>query len=220
MAGERIRGEGTSLCWDCRCTLHLIGPPFCSICGDPADGEVEHDYTCPWCEDGHVCFARARSAARYRGALRTAVHAFKYSNATSLARDFLPLMTACVRVHYPKIPFDAVTYVPLYHTRERARTYNQARLLARGLASELRVTPVATSLRRTRPTTSQTDLTAAERRDNVLGAFEAIDRDWLAGRTLLLVDDVMTTGATVNECARVLKTAGVANVYVVTLARG
>ena len=215
-----VGSEGTSLCWDCRSTVHLIQPPFCAVCGDPAEGRIEHEYTCPWCEEGDVFFEKARSAARYRAVLRTALQAFKYRKVTSLSNDFGPLMTACLQVHYSKVPFDAVTFVPLHATRERSRTYNQARILAQGLAAQLGLSPVVRSLKRVRATTTQTDLTAAERRANVKGAFEAVDGAWLAGRSLLLVDDVMTTGATVNECARVLKDVGVARVHVMTLARG
>ena len=152
--------------------------------------------------------------------MRTALHAFKYDQATALSADLVTLLQACVSTHFADVAFDAVTFVPLYPTRERDRTYNQARLLAEGVAERLDVPLLARGLRRVRPTPSQTNLNAAARRANVKGAFEALEPQWLEGRCVLLLDDVMTTGATLNECAGVLKRAGAAAVYVATVGRG
>ena len=212
--------EGVHVCWECLSSLDLVTAPFCSLCGDPVDGLVEHSYRCSWCRRRTPAFDRARSAVRHHGGFRRALHAFKYQRAVWLRVDFLRFMEACVVTHFQDVDPDAVAYVPLYPSRERHRTYNQAGTLARGLSRRIRVPLAAGLLRRVRATASQTDLSAAERRRNVRDAFEAVRPGWIQGRTFLLVDDVMTTGATVNECSRVLKTAGAAGVYVVTLARG
>jgi len=108
----------------------------------------------------------------------------------------------------------------LHARRERERTYNQARLLAGGLAATLKLPLLRGCLYRVRFTRTQIDLSAYARRANVSGAFVAGDEAWLEGRCLLLADDVMTTGATINECARVLKRAGASRVFAVTVARG
>jgi len=218
--GAPVSRNSTHICWDCLASFDIITSPFCSICGDPADGVIEHDYTCSWCKRHRPYFDLARSAVLYRGAVRNALHSFKYEYITCLSRDFISLLSACIDVYYPKICFDAVTFIPLYPRKERKRTYNQARLLANGLARILELPLLSNCLHRVRSTVSQTDLTASARRANVSGAFAAVEKGWLEGRRLLLVDDVMTTGSTVNECAKVLKQAGAAGVYVVTVARG
>lgn len=198
----------------------FVTEPFCEICGDPIEGLVEHVFHCSFCRRRRPPFDLARSAVRYRGSMRELLQAFKYGAATHLSVDLTGMLGACVDAHYSGIDFDAVTFVPLYPRRERDRTYNQARLLARGLARRLGVSVGEGCLCRIRATATQTALSAAERRSNVSGAFLARNSDWLDGRCMLLVDDVMTTGATVAECARVLREAGAAAVYVVTVARG
>ena len=218
--GKPMGTEAMNICWDCRAGFDFIAEPFCKLCGDPVDGMVEHEFLCSSCQDRRPHFVAARSAVRYRGDLRHALWAFKYGGATFLDQDFGVLLAACVRTHYPAVSFDAVVFVPLYPKRERERTYNQSRLLAAGVAGALGSPFLGGSLRRVRATRTQTDLTADQRRANVRGAFRACNEDWLDGRTMLLVDDVMTTGATVNECAGALKKAGAAGVYVVTVARG
>jgi ComF family protein len=220
ICGGEVGREGVHLCWECLSSLPLVTPPFCSLCGDPVEGLVEHSYRCSWCRRHAPAFDRARSAVRHRGGFRRALHAFKYQHAVWLRVDFLPILEACVATHFRDTVPDAVTFVPLYSSRERHRTYNQAGTLAHGLSWRLRIPFASGLLRRVRATASQTDLSAAERRRNVRGAFKAVCPAWIEGRTFLLVDDVMTTGATVNECARTLKEAGAVGVYVVTLARG
>ena len=182
---------------------------------------IRDNYICGFCKKYSPPFDLARSAVRYRGPIRQAVQAFKYNREVRLAKDLGRLLLACVRVNYQRIRSDAVAYVPLYGKRERNRTYNQSRLLAAALARDLKL-PLASMhcVKRVRETGTQTGLNARERRDNVQGAFEVSGQSWIEGRTLLLVDDVMTTGATVSECAGTLQDAGAAAVYVVTVARG
>lgn len=208
------------LCWDCLASLPLVEAPFCSCCGDPVDGTVTHDYVCSLCVDRRPVYDQARSAVRFRGGIRALVHRFKYSQASYLDRDLAVLLHACARSQYSRERFDAITFVPLHPVRERERTYNQARLLAARLAGLMQV-PLATGcLARVRSTGTQTHLNLRDRSRNVAGAFQSTCPEWVEGRNFLLVDDVMTTGATVNEAARVLKQAGSGRVCVVTVARG
>jgi ComF family protein len=137
-----------------------------------------------------------------------------------LSRDLADFLEACWRTHFNGADLDAVTFVPLFPRKQRERTYNQSHLLAAELAPRLRCPLLTRCLRRVRYTATQTHLSMDERAANVRGAFAVSDPDWVAGRNLLLVDDVMTTGATVSECARVLKEAGAGRVYVITVARG
>ena len=218
--GRPVESAPLHICWECRASFKFITDAFCERCGDPVDGMIEQSFQCSACTNHRPHFEMARSAVRYRGPVKSALQQFKYNCAPGLRRDFLPLLEACVRTHYANNGLDAVTFVPLHARRERERTYNQARLLAGDLAGRLGLPPAAECLRRVRPTPTQTDLTAAQRRRNVKGAFEARNHRWVEGRTLLLVDDVMTTGATVEACSLALKEAGAARVYVVTVARG
>ncbi len=211
---------GGHLCWDCRADLPVIQLPFCSVCGDPVEGRIDHDYVCSWCCSERPAYAMARSALRYRGPVRELLQALKYRGASHLRADLAGYLVACVSAQFPREVFDAVTGVPLHARRERERTYNQSILLARELATRLGAPLEGRCLRRDAATPTQTHLTAAQRRENVRGAFSAPDPEWVHGRRLLLVDDVMTTGATVGECARVLCRAGAASVHVVTVARG
>ena len=144
----------------------------------------------------------------------------KYMNFPCLAGDLAVFLRSCVTVHYSRVFLDAVTYVPLHPRKGRERTFNQCALLARKLAGLLGLPLAAGLLSRTRFTQTQTDLSPGERRRNVANAFQAVKPSWIEGRRFLLVDDVMTTGSTVNEVSRTLKLAGAAAVYVATVARG
>jgi len=220
VCGSVAGNSGRHICWDCRADIDIVSEPYCDLCGDPAEGRIDRSFTCSFCTGHRPRFERARSAARYRAPLDTVLQSFKYRYAACLDADLVPLLAACVRTHYGDVRFDAVTYVPLHPLKERERTYNQSCLLARGLARTGAVGGLLGCLRRVRPTPTQTGLSARQRRANVRDAFEPTRREWIEGRNLLLVDDVMTTGATVNECSRVLKDAGAAGVYVTTVARG
>jgi len=148
------------------------------------------------------------------------LHRFKYSNATHLTADLASLLHACVNIHYTREKFDAVSFVPLHPAKERARTYNQARLLAGHLAGLMGLPLAGGCLSRIRETGTQTRLNMRARTKNVANAFQADCPEWIEGRNFLLVDDVMTTGATVSEISRELKAAGAGRVCVVTVARG
>jgi ComF family protein len=148
------------------------------------------------------------------------LHHFKYSHATHLDKDLATVLHACVRTHYSHERFDAVIFVPLHPAKERSRTYNQARLLAGRLADMMDITLARGCLVRTRETGTQTHLGMKDRARNMADAFEPRCPEWIGGRSFLLVDDIMTTGATVNEISRTLKAAGATKVCVVTVARG
>ena len=220
ICGCGIEAYGGHVCWDCAASYAVVSAPFCSICGDPVDGRVENVYQCSFCRRDPPHFDLARSALRYRDGVRDAIHALKYSRLPCLSGDLVQWLVASHDSYYAGYTFDGVVCVPLHVRRYRERTYNQSELLAGLLACKLRITPLLRCLHRVRATESQISLNAKQRRANVRGAFAVRDAEWVKGRRLLLVDDVMTTGATVNECARVLKEAGAAGVYVLTVARG
>jgi len=219
--GMSVMEEGIHLCWDCRRDLAVISAPFCSTCGEPVHGRVDHAYVCHACVKQPMRFDRARAAIHYNALGKKLVTQFKYGHALWLESALVDLLEAGVRNHYGEETYDLLAAVPLHPVKRRERGYNQAALLAARLARRLRV-PMSRSraLRRIRMTPSQTRLTAKLRLTNVMGAFEVTRPGEWKGKRVLLVDDVMTTGATVSACAEVIREAGAERVDVITVARG
>jgi ComF family protein len=205
------------VCTDCWSALEPITPPICDGCGDPLPSwrliSVELS-RCPRCRRRRGALDRGRAAGVYDGALRDILHAFKYDGRRTLAAPIARLMADAG--HELLADADLVVPVPLHARRERSRGFNQARDLASRLGR-----PVADALVRTRATPSQTDLPAARRHANVRGAFAVPPRrrDLFRGTVTVLVDDVSTTGATLEACARALKEAGAREVRALTAAR-
>jgi ComF family protein len=211
---------GRHLCSQCLAQIRLHDRSLCSACGAQAEGEVRHGFVCDACRAWRPAFDRARSAGYFQGVLRELTHQFKYSGALWLRHDLADLLLGCLSAHFEAGAVDAVVPVPLHALRERERSYNQSALLAQEVAARLGRRFDGRALVRTRRTESQTAFDVARRHANVLGAFTAARPEWVARRCVLLVDDVMTTGATLSECARALKKAGARAVWAVTVARG
>jgi ComF family protein len=204
------------VCGRCWASIRLLTPPLCDACGDPLPPWRAISVPlarCPRCRRAPRAVDRARAIGQYDGALRAIVHALKYDGRRSLAKPLAALMrrgagalldgAACA------IP------VPLHSSRRRHRGFNQAADLAAHLGL-----PVVHALRRTRATATQTALPAGQRHRNVRGAFAAGRRArQVAGAIVVLVDDVCTTGATLDACAAVLKASGAIEVRAVTAAR-
>lgn len=166
------------------------------------------------CRSGLRGFDYAYSFGSYEGTLRQLIHLYKYGRMKPLAR---PLSDLLARALPRDQQFDAVVAVPLHWRRKRSRGFNQSELLARSMAKRCGI-PMITAVRRRRATTVQAGLSNTRRRENVAGAFEA-KADAVKGMRILLVDDVMTTGATASACAQALKRGGAKSVAVLTLAR-
>jgi ComF family protein len=218
--GKLAAPEPGHFCWDCQSKILYVQSPYCSICGDPVEGRVDGSFVCYACSESAPFFDRARSAVRYRGVMRNILQKFKYREGLWMRPDLVRILEACVATHYDRGEIDAVTFVPLYPAKRRQRGYNQAEVLAGLLAKSIRKPSLKYCLVRLKPTQTQTHLKARDRVTNVKGAFKARWLSRLKDRRILLVDDVMTSGATVNECLRVLKAGGAAHVVVVTVARG
>lgn len=218
--GGGVHGEGRYLCWECMAEFIMVRAPYCKLCGDPVEGRVDHEYVCYNCSSTAVYFDCARSAARYERVLRRALQDFKYRGALWLRDDLVSLLEACFHAQYAAADMDVVCYVPIHPLKQRQRGYNQAYSLARGLARRLALPLLTRCLVRVRATPTQTHLTARQRAINVKGAFGVLRGGKVRGLRCLLVDDVMTTGATVNACSQALKEAGASTVNVLTVARG
>ncbi len=213
--------EAGSLCWDCRADVKPVQVPFCERCGDPVAGAISGPFECAWCHKTEPAFAWARSAVRYDGVAKACLRRFKYNAGTWLLDDLTDWLVALWRTCPDAVrETDFITGVPLHPKRERERGYNQSALLGERLARRMGIPFRDRLLWRRRSTGTQTHLTAAQRVHNVRGVFMVPWASQVRGAKIVLVDDVMTTGATVNECSRALMAADAASVMVLTVARG
>jgi competence protein ComFC len=206
-------------CPACLQSLRPISPPRCEICSHPFDGLIDGPFVCPNCRGRSFHFVCAIAVMPSRGPVRDLVHRLKYHGASWAARPLAEL--ALTGFDDPRLPGppDALVPVPLHPLRRRERGYNQAALLARELAARTRL-PVLDILRRVRPTTTQTHFNRRLRMRNLRGAFRLRRGADVRDRCLLLVDDVLTTGSTMDECARVLAKAGAGPTRALAVARG
>ncbi len=214
--------DAQPLCERCRQGIRLIAPPFCERCGRPFDPLAQGAPICSECRQGEFRFDGARSAGRFEGTLREAIHALKYHGRTRLAQPLGEMLVNCwarFACATDDAPVRLIVPVPLHRTRYRQRGFNQSELLAQVVAQAHGFALNTTCLQRVRPTRPQIELSRSERADNVRGAFEVSDPSAVQGQVVLLVDDMFTTGATLNECARALRRAGAQRVYCLTLAR-
>ncbi len=211
--------EDGGLCVDCWRTAAFIAPPLCVVCGFPFELDFGEPVACAACEARHPAYERARAVLAYDDASRSMLLDYKHGDRT----DHAPALAAWMARSGADLLADAdlIAPVPLHRRRLWGRRYNQAALLARELARTSGRAFAPDLLLRRRDTPSQGRLSPAGRRRNVRGAFAVRPgrEAALKGARVLLVDDVMTTGATVEACARVLARGGAAGVDVLTLAR-
>ncbi len=219
LACGALVAEPRTLCSACWSGVEFIVPPLCECCGVPFEIAAIPGALCGACLANAPRYRRARSVFRYGESSRRLVLAFKHGDRIESAPAFAAWMH---RVGGELLSGDAlVAPVPLHRWRLLLRRYNQSALLAQAVARHGALTYAADLIVRQRATPSQGKLSAAERRRNVAGAFR-LNRQWrerLHGRPVVLVDDVLTTGATVDACTRALLRGGAASVDVLTLAR-
>jgi ComF family protein len=203
-------------CATCLASVELLRSPVCAKCGRPDSREG----LCPSCSKEPLQIDAIRSVAYFAGPLREAIHHFKYRNLRALAYPLGELLVDYWR--NSPLPADSLLAVPLHSRRERERGYNQAHLLAEVLGRSVGLPVFASGasgvLRRRRETWPQVELNGAERKANVAGAFHC-ESEQVAGRRIVLVDDVCTTGATLEACSAALQQAGAVAVWGLTLAR-
>jgi competence protein ComFC len=207
------------LCDSCRAMAPRISSPFCAKCSEPFFGAITQTFRCANCEHRTLHFESAVAVYRSRGLVRNLVHAFKYGHQRHLRHPLSEWLGETMndsRLRGRR--FDLIVPVPLHPARERDRGFNQAALVAELFARQVGV-PLRPVLQRIRYTTTQTAYDRAERMENLRNAFRLRKKANVRELHVLLIDDVLTTGSTLSECARVLKEAGAISVYAATAAR-
>jgi ComF family protein len=207
------------VCPSCQKEVRLVRPPVCPHCGLPVPAEDGAGYLCGPCLQERRYFEIHRTSGLYEGALKEAIHRFKYEGVFPLVRFFGDLLQPTLRTLSQDYPMDVMVPVPLHIRRLRERGFNQVLLLVKELNKRFGIPYGERILKKVKDTPLQSALKKKERRKNLRGAFEVQDQAAIAGKAIVLVDDVYTTGATVNECSRALLKAGAARVAVLTVAR-
>lgn len=201
-----------------RALLDLIFPPACEVCRKRCEEAL-----CPDCFS-EIKFVKPQlgiyCASAYEGVMRTALHRFKFQRRKNLAEPLGVLLVKYIS-HAPGLKMNEVNYiipVPLHRRRQQQRGYNQAELLARVIGRYYEV-PVISALERIKDTRPQFDLQREARFTNIRGAFKVSDAKAVYNKNVLLLDDIYTTGSTIGECSKVLKTAGARRIEILTLSR-
>lgn len=206
----------------CDACVRWFGPmpePHCPRCAQPFGPHAPGSATCTNCEGRDLVFAGAVAVGRYEGRLRDAVHRLKFFDVDLLARPLGERLAAAVRRRWPETRFDAVVPIPASQVRAWVAPRNPARLIAERVGRRLGVRVEAGWLVKTRGTAPQSDLDRRGRLANVAGAMAVREEAAARGRVVLIVDDILTTGATVAEAARALHAAGVQACHVAVAAR-
>ncbi len=209
------QGGVCAACWQ---KIRFISPPYCPVCGLPYE-LAQDDLPCPTCLTTPPHYRTARAAVVYDQGSRNMILGFKHADQTHLAATLARMMAQAGQVALAQC--DMLAPVPLHRWRLFRRKYNQAALLAQALSRQIHIPVVPDLLLRRRATVPQGHMNASDRARNVRGAFSLNPhhRAVLAGKKVGLIDDVMTTGATVNACVDVLTGAGAADTVVLTFAR-
>ncbi len=205
---ERLR----FVCEGCLAHIRRLEPPWCALCGEPLGRAL-----CERCAQEEIPFERARSFGFYEGPLARLIQLMKYHKERALIRELVPLLFA-VYQQEEKISegVEGITFVPMSPRSERARGFNPSRLMAEALG-RLVGKPVFCTLSKIRETRPQAELAGSERLKNLTDAFAPLSQ--ARCQSVLLIDDVYTTGATAKECSRALRSAGYKHIYVLTVAR-
>lgn len=203
---------GARWCIECAKSTTEIMPPICPICGNPNSLEKP----CQRCQSSRPFYTSLRSYTVFGGSIREAIHRLKYQRDIGLGEALArPMIASIQKLNWS---LDVITSVPLGLVRFKERGYNQATLLARPIALSLGIPFSSQVLSRTRETRTQVGLSVSERQENMTGAFQA-KSDLVRGKNILVVDDVATSGATLNACAKAFINEGASQVYGFSLAR-
>lgn len=208
-----------AICPECWGTIKKNTPPFCFSCGRHLDTKRSAKNVCPECMRKSLHFDRAVSPCRYEGVIKKIIHEFKYKHKLRLGGTLSRLMVDFIKEYEIPLDFlDMIIPMPLHSARLREREYNQSEVLSGYIAREFNKQVLTDSLIRRRVTKTQTGLEIEDRFANVQGCFAVRQPEAIGKKNILLVDDVLTTGATASEAALTLKNQGAGMVFVITAA--
>ncbi len=207
------------VCASCLEKINVNVSPFCKKCGSCLRGVKTAKDSCSKCRHKQYYFDRAMSVCEYAGIARKCIQLFKYKRKLKIGRNLSIIMLAFLKEHFNVESIDLITAVPLHKSKLKERGFNQAEILAEYIRLNLNLPACFDNLKRVRKTLSQYQLPPEKRQMNISGAFDCIDKAFFTDKAVLIVDDIFTTGATLNECSRVLKNAGAKRVYTLTVAR-
>lgn len=217
--GKIIRDtDGFVICRCCLDKISIIEKPICERCGRPLRNGASAP--CRECRETPLFYRQSRSVGLYRDYFRTLILALKYHARPELAGPLGQMLSARLEAEPELRKVDAVVPIPLHPDRLLRRGYNQAELIAYPVAERYRIPLYTEAIERERKTELQSKLSRESRQTNVEGAFRVTQPGLIRGKRLLLVDDILTTGYTASECARVLLVAGAAWIGVITLSVG
>ncbi len=209
------------LCWDCYNQIKKNEPPFCNKCGKSLPAPIEKSACiCQEYRKGNFHFQRAWSATVYEGMIKKCVHLIKFKKKRALIKPLSKLLIDFSKSFLKMERFNLLICVPLDRKKRWEREFNQASLLMEALAKKFRIPSSGNNLIKIRPTPAQSGLKRKERFMNVKGVFKVQRPGEVENRTILLIDDVFTTGATASECAKTLRASGAKYIEVLTLAGG
>lgn len=217
---KKINAFDRNICDDCAKKIKERFPPFCLKCGRQLRGGLALITICPDCKKEEPYFDRAWSACYYDGILKDLIHDFKYKKMTSLSADFTNLITNFMKKHSIGRDAQLILSIPMHRNRLFKREINHSDILARALGKTLGISYSQNALKKIKDTSIQSRLKRHERIKNLRSSFSLKDTLIIRNKNIILVDDLFTTGSTVNECSRLLKNSGARYVEVITLARG
>ncbi|MGD9162494.1 MAG: ComF family protein [Desulfobacteraceae bacterium] len=216
---EEHPADRGDICDECYSSFKKLTHPFCSICAEPFKSKVEEDHLCEKCLRQRPFYDELRAPYLYEEKIMDAIQLIKYSGKSLIVKSLGPLLGAYAKNRIRDTSNIIIMPVPLHKKKLKQRGFNQSGLFVKAIIPVLEIEADFFTLIRTRYTEPQAGLSLEQRRKNVKGAFEVTGDNNIKGKAVVLVDDVATTGNTMNECARILKKAGAGKVLGLTLAR-
>lgn len=218
VCGEYDDEIGTNyICYSCNKNLSRLKDPLCNICSKPIDQNSSINI-CLECKKNKRYFETVKSLLHYDNQVQKIIHKYKYYDKAYYCKLFGSMLYNYIKENN-YCEFDLITSIPLHKSKIKSRGYNQSELIAKYIAKKINIL-YSKCLKRINKTKVQNELSKHERRKNVKNAFIAIDTHIIKNKTVLIIDDIYTTGATINECSRVLIEEGAKNIYGLTIARG
>ncbi len=219
-SAARATARDGYVCARCWQGVRFVRPPFCDRCGLPYEGAITSEFECSNCREMELHFQTARAAVVANELVLTVIHRYKYQCALWFEPFLADLLCREAAPVLRRDEWDFIVPVPLHPLKKREREFNQAERLGAQLSARTGIPLNSKLLRRVNPTQTQTLLTRTERAANMRGAFAAQSGHSAKGARVIVLDDVLTTGATTSACAKVLHSMGAAKVCVWTVARG